>query len=202
MIGVIDYGVGNIVAISNLLQKVGATFMRISKPDDLVGINVTDLKVILPGVGSFDAGMRSLGQSGLEQTIKDLANTEVQILGICLGMQLLFEGSAEGDLPGLGLLKGSLVGLKADRTFRVPHVGWQVVKKSREEPLLEGVQKLSFYHNHSFALSSPNDAEFASIEYGSSYVVGVRNGNISGVQFHPEKSHGSGEKLIRNFLAI
>ena len=113
MIGVIDYGVGNIVAISNLLQKVGASFMRISKPDDLNGVNLTELKVILPGVGSFDAGMRSLGQSGLEQTIKDLANAEVQILGICLGMQLLFEGSAEGDLSGLGLLNGSLVGLNS-----------------------------------------------------------------------------------------
>jgi len=202
MIGVFDYGVGNIVAISNLLQKIGVNFKKISRPDDLHGIQSKDLKVILPGVGSFDSGMRSLGESGLAQTIKDLANTDVQILGICLGMQLLFEESAEGVLPGLGLLKGGLVGLKAEETFRVPHVGWQVVKKSREEPLLEGIQKLSFYHNHSFGLKSPHEGEFASIEYGGSYAVGVRNGNVSGVQFHPEKSHGSGEKLIRNFVGI
>jgi glutamine amidotransferase len=202
MIGVFDYGVGNIVAISNLLQKIGVNFKKISSPDDLHGIQSKDLKVILPGVGSFDSGMRSLGESGLTQTIKDLANTDVQILGICLGMQLLFEESAEGVLPGLGLLKGALVGLKAEETFRVPHVGWQVVKKSREEPLLEGIQKLSFYHNHSFGLKSPHEGEFASIEYGGSYAVGVRSGNVSGVQFHPEKSHGAGEKLIRNFVGI
>ncbi len=202
MIGVIDYGVGNIVAISNLLQKIGVNYKRVASPDELHGFQPKDLKVILPGVGSFDSGMRSLAESGLAQTIKDLANTEVQILGICLGMQLLFEESAEGVLPGLGLLKGALVGLKADDAFRVPHVGWQMVKQSQQDPLLEGIQKLSFYHNHSFGLRSPHEGEFATIEYGGSYAVGVRNGNVSGVQFHPEKSHGSGEKLIRNFVGI
>jgi len=202
MIGVIDYNVGNIVAISNLLQKIGVTFKRISSPKDVHGIPLEELKVILPGVGSFDSGMRSLGQSGLQQVITELAHSQVQILGICLGMQLLFEESAEGILPGLGLLKGSLVALKGDDTFRVPHVGWQVVNKLREEPLLEGVQKLSFYHNHSFGLRIPCEGAFASIDYGSSYAVGVRKGNVSGVQFHPEKSHGSGERLMRNFLRI
>ena len=199
-VGVIDHGVGNSIAILNLLRKIGVQAARITSPSQFLELSTSTSKLILPGVGSFDAGVKSLKSSGLDESIRSFASADGHILGICLGMELLFDESEEGVLKGLSLITGSLVRMQGDSEFRVPHVGWEKILPVGLDPIFAGITRMSFYHNHSFALPSPNPYEIAKIDYDSQYTVAVRCKNILGVQFHPEKSHSSGEKLIKNFI--
>jgi glutamine amidotransferase len=199
-IGIIDHGVGNSIAISNLLRKIGVEAVRIQSGSDFEKFSHQPLKIIIPGVGAFDAGMDALRSSHLQAEIRDFAKAGGEILGICLGMQMLFESSDEGNSAGLGLIPGRLIAMEGSPQFKVPHVGWESIIPTSGDQLFSGIERLSFYHNHSYALPSPSPFEIASIDYSSQFVVAARKGNVAGVQFHPEKSHSSGEQLIKNFI--
>ena len=199
VVGVIDHGVGNYISIINLLNKIGVGSRRIRSVQDIEALNPEIDKVIIPGVGSFDAGVKALSNLGIFEGLKKFTSQGGGLLGICLGMQLMFEASEEGTKIGLGFFPGELKRIKEDINHRVPHVGWHFVDAD-DEWLFADVNKKRFYHNHSFALKAPSDFQIASIQYSEEYVVAVRKGNIVGVQFHPEKSHSAGERIILNFL--
>jgi glutamine amidotransferase len=199
VVGVIDHGVGNYISIINLLDKIGVGSRSVRSVQDIDDMNPEIDKIIIPGVGSFDAGITALNRLGIFEGLKKFTSQGGGLLGICLGMQLMFESSEEGTERGLGFFPGELKRIKEDLNHRVPHVGWHFVDTD-DEWLFANVNKKRFYHNHSFALRAPNDFQIASIQYSEEYVVAVRRGNIVGVQFHPEKSHSAGERIILNFL--
>jgi glutamine amidotransferase len=201
-VGVIDHGVGNSIAILNLLRKIGIEAVKIQDASEFEGFSPSDSKIVIPGVGSFDAGMNALRASRLDAAISKFAGAGGGILGICLGMQLLFEGSDEGSSQGLGLIPGHLVAMKSNPQFRVPHVGWEPITPVKEDLIFSGITRLTFYHNHSYALPSPSPFEVARIQYSDQFAVAARNENVIGVQFHPEKSHSSGEQLMKNFIIL
>jgi glutamine amidotransferase len=201
-IGVIDHGVGNSIAILNLLRKIGIEAVKVQNAAEFEGLSPSESKIVIPGVGSFDAGMNALRASRLDIAITEFAEAGGGILGICLGMQLLFERSDEGSSEGLGLIPGELIAMKSDPQFRVPHVGWEPVIPVKEDLIFSGITRLSFYHNHSYALPSPSPYEIARIQYSNQFTVAARNENVVGVQFHPEKSHSSGELLMKNFINL
>jgi glutamine amidotransferase len=201
-IGVVDHGVGNSIAILNLLRKIGIEAVKIKDATEFDGLSPSDSKIVIPGVGSFDAGMNALRVSRLDMAISKFAAAGGGILGICLGMQLLFERSDEGSSDGLGLIPGDLIAIKSNPQFRVPHVGWESVIPVKEDLIFSGITRLTFYHNHSYGLPSPSPFEIARIQYSDQFVVAARNENVVGVQFHPEKSHSSGEQLMKNFINL
>jgi imidazole glycerol phosphate synthase glutamine amidotransferase subunit len=198
---VVDHGVGNTVAIMNLLRKLGFPAQKIESSTILNNVDYSEAKFILPGVGSFDAGMASLNDKGLARILVDHASSGGHILGICLGMQLLFESSEEGSLPGLGIIPGRVIRMASSVGYRIPHVGWERIDISSQDKLFDRVSKFRFYHNHSFALASPSPYELASIKYSDKYAVAVRQNNVVGVQFHPEKSHSDGQSIFVNYLS-
>ena len=199
---VIDHGVGNSIAILNLLRKIGIEAVKVQYIAEFEGLSPSESKIVIPGVGSFDAGMNALRASRLDIAITGFAKAGGGILGICLGMQLLFDRSDEGSSKGLGLIPGELIAMKSDSQFRVPHVGWEPVIPVKEDLIFSGITRLAFYHNHSYALPSPSPFEIANIQYSEKFVVAARNENVIGVQFHPEKSHSSGEQLMKNFIKL
>lgn len=201
MIKIIDYDAGNIASIANMLDRLGAQSEIVSKPAELRPGD----KVILPGVGAFDTGARNLTERGLRGAITELASTgTIQVLGICLGMQLLFESSEEGVLPGLGLISGKVVRFRFDSSkLKVPHMGWNLVHP-RKESWLFGEDRSSeqrFYFVHSYHAVCNHQADIAAeATHGYSFCCAVERGNIAGVQFHPEKSHRFGLSLLKRFV--
>jgi glutamine amidotransferase len=197
---VVDHGVGNTVAITNLLRKMGVSALRIESRSDLINMKYTDAKFILPGVGSFDSAMQSLRDSGIAEILIEHAKSDGCILGICLGMQLLLDSSEEGKKPGLGIIPGKAIKMIGSRSYPVPHVGWEKVKPVNNDRIFENVSKFRFYHNHSYALTASSPYSIATINYSEEHCVAARKENAVGVQFHPEKSHSEGERILRNFL--
>jgi imidazole glycerol phosphate synthase glutamine amidotransferase subunit len=198
---VVDHGVGNTVAIMNLLRKMGYSAEKVKSSSQLSGVDFSKSKFILPGVGSFDAGMNALHERGLSKLLVEHGNSGGHILGICLGMQLLLDSSQEGAVSGLGIIPGSLVRMTSSAGYRVPHVGWETIEISKPDAIFAGVSKSRFYHNHSYALPSPSAFELASIDYSDRFAVAIRLDNIVGVQFHPEKSHSEGRRIFINYLS-
>ncbi len=197
---VIDSGVANLRSISNSLRHVGANTKIAETPDDLVGAD----KIILPGVGAFEAGMNHLRTHGFIEPLRMYAAKGVPILGVCLGMQLLFERSEEmGDYEGLGLLPGTIVRFPVDGP-KVPHIGWNQLTHTGDSPLLQGVTSGSYaYFVHSYyAQLSRAELLIASSDYGVEFPAVVGCDNVFGAQFHPEKSHHSGLTLLKNFLEM
>ena len=203
MVVIIDYKVGNITSVKNMLKKVGCTDVVISsQPDDIAKAT----KLILPGVGHFDYGMQQLKASGLI----DVLNTQVLVkgiplLGICLGAQLLTRGSEEGNVKGLGWIDADTV--KFDRTklqagLKIPHMGWSVVKVNTDMSLLQNLPKdPSFYFVHTYHMQCDHkENEVVTANYGYTFAAGISKGNIMGMQFHPEKSHKFGMQLFKNFV--
>jgi glutamine amidotransferase len=200
-IAIIDYGMGNRRSVEKALAHVGAD-VRITR--DHAQLRAADA-LVLPGVGAFPRGMRNLGELGLDTLLKEQAQQRKPILGICLGMQLLFDSSAEQTLTqGLGLIAGVIAPLAADG-LRVPHIGWNDVRFERTGPLTEGLPEegTPFYHVHSYAAraSDPDDI-VATAEYGQRFATIVRRGTVHGVQFHPEKSSRDGLQLLASFTAL
>lgn len=159
--------------------------------------------LVLPGVGSFRSAMRDLERRGLAQAIRTFASNGQPILGICLGMQLLTEGSSEGgETTGLGIVRGNVTSLKTSPDSRVPHVGWNSVYYSRPHYLLDDIPSgTDFYFVHSFAMHNlDGEHTVATTQHGDRFVSMVGRENITGVQFHPEKSQKQGSRLLRNFL--
>jgi glutamine amidotransferase len=199
---VVDHGVGNTVAIANLLRKLGVSSTRIESATNLTGKDYTDAKFILPGVGSFDSAMNSMRTSGISEILINHARSGGHILGICLGMQLLLDSSEEGNLPGLGIIPGKAVRMVASKNYPIPHVGWEKVIPVKKDEIFEHVSKSRFYHNHSYALTTLSPYAIATINYSEEYCVAARKENTIGVQFHPEKSHSEGELVFKNFLNL
>jgi len=203
MINVIDHGTGNITSVSNLLERINAQHIFTSDPVSLEDAS----HIIIPGVGHFASAIKNLKEQELDKAITIAAKRGVPILGICLGMQLLFEYSEEGMLEGLGLLKGRVVKkvpLNIDR-FKVPNVGWLSVKCKKSSCLFQNInnQNLIFYFTNSYAVKN-NEQSFVTSTYNfdNEYVASLEKENIYGTQFHPEKSGDVGYKLMINFLNI
>lgn len=202
MLTIIDYGVGNLASIRNMLKKVGVD--SVVSSDEKVILDAE--KLILPGVGAFDTCAEKLQQSGLVNTInRKVLEEGTPVLGVCVGMQLLTEGSEEGVLPGLGWIRGRVIRFRQDRMpagTKIPHMGWTDVVLNKPSPLFDGMyEEPRFYFVHSYhpELADPADA-LVLAQYGYSFVAGMEHKNIIGVQFHPEKSHKFGMKLLSNFV--
>jgi glutamine amidotransferase len=198
VIALIDYGIGNLRSVEKALAAVGAYVQLTTEPEV---IRAAD-KVVLPGVGAFGDGMAGLRQRGLEAVIETVFQEGKALLGICLGMQLLFEVSYElGEHRGLGLLPGEV--RKFERgDLKVPQTGWNQVRAEKDSPLLASLAPNSYaYFNHSY-FCEPADREdiLASSEYGVRYAAVVGRGRLYGVQFHPEKSQAVGLQILRNFV--
>jgi imidazole glycerol-phosphate synthase subunit HisH len=188
---VIDLGLGNSAAVENMCLRLGAKAFRSRSPQQLQDFE----KIILPGVGSFDAGVKALDSSGFGEFIRLQAQCNTPILGICLGMQLLFEGSEEGQLPGLGLIPG-FVKKFSDKFVKVPHMGWNTVH-FRPNPLPE-IHSPRFYFVHSFHCVCAEEHAWGTTRYGDDFVSAVHHKNLWGTQFHPEKSHKFGMSLLKS----
>lgn len=197
MIALIDYGVGNLRSVEKALQTVGASVRLTSAPDE---IRAAD-KVVLPGVGAFGDGMAGLRARGLPDVVREIAAAGTPLLGICLGMQLLFEQSEElGRHSGLGLLPG-YVRLFDSRQVKVPHTGWNQLWPARQSTLLHGVEPGAYtYFNHGLYCVAEEEHTLAQTDYAIRYASVVGRGNLYGVQFHPEKSQRFGLTILRNFV--
>lgn len=200
MVGIINYGLGNLGSIQNMLKVIGEKAVISSNPEELDKCD----RYILPGVGAFDAGMQKLNESGLSSYLKEKATDEKKpILGICLGMQLLGRKSEEGSLPGLGLIPFDNIRFKLENTnLKVPHMGWDIVDFKQDIPLLrglEGTQRYYFVHSY-HAKCDYKENILMTCDYGYVFAASVVKDNIFGVQFHPEKSHNFGMALLRNFV--
>jgi len=192
-IGIVDYGVGNLMSVTNALHFIGLESEIIADPQDL---NRAD-GVILPGVGAFPAAARCLEESGFVPVLKNL---QKPLLGICVGMQLLFTMGYEFEpCPGLNLIPGEVH--KIDTALKLPHIGWNRLKIRRETPLFQGLDSdIWVYFVHSFsAVSVPEPDVVAETDYGKTVTAAVNRGNVYGTQFHPEKSGDTGLQILRNF---
>lgn len=201
MIAVLDYGVGNVSSIINMFKKIGEPAIP---TNDITEIKKSD-KLVLPGVGSFDAGMNKLNNSGMVEAIKNHAiNEQKPLLGICLGMQMLGRKSEEGNESGLGLIPFDNKRFEIDgiSQLKVPHMGWDItINNIKDDPLVEGLAPMQrYYFVHSYhAVCDSEENVLMRCEYGYSFAAAVKRGNIYGVQFHPEKSHKFGMELLSNF---
>lgn len=202
MIVIIDYGMGNLGSIQNMFKRIGNRSIVTS---DLNQIQNAE-KILLPGVGAFDAAIERIDQLGLRSVLLKKANVDkVPFLGICLGMQLLTTGSEEGHLQGLGLIDADTIKFKFDDfTIKVPHMGWNFVYPVNSSPLAEGfTSDFRFYFVHSYYVrcNYPENIVMQT-EYGHRFESIIQKNNIFGAQFHPEKSHKYGMKLLENFSKI
>ena len=198
-IAILDYGMGNLRSAEKALEHVGVT-ATISR--DPVEVQAAD-GVILPGVGAMPRAMERIRELGLEELIAERRAAGVPILGICLGLQLLFDSTTEfGGAGGLGLLEGPVAELDADG-LKVPHIGWSPVRWERESRLTEGLPSgTPFYFVHSFAPQPGGEDLLGTAEYGARFACAAQRENIYGVQFHPEKSSAAGLRLLANFAGI
>jgi glutamine amidotransferase len=198
-IAILDYGMGNLRSVEKALEHVGVTA---TITHDATEARAAD-GLILPGVGAFPRAMERVRERGLDELIGERRTTGVPILGICLGLQLLFDSTTElGGATGLGLLDGEVAELEASG-LKVPHIGWSPVRWERESRLTEGIEsETPFYFVHSFA-PRPADAELlGSAAYGARFACAAERDNVFGVQFHPEKSSAAGLRLLSNFAGI
>jgi glutamine amidotransferase len=201
VIAVVDYGMGNRRSVEKALEHVGARALVTGEPARLEAADA----LVVPGVGAFPQGMANLRERGLDELIRARAAAGAPILGICLGMQLLFDCSAElGGADGLGLIAGEVTQLRAGG-LRLPHIGWNEVQAERACPLtvdLDGAPR-PFYHVHSFVARPARSQDVvATAEYGERFVTAVAAESVFGVQFHPEKSSGDGLRLLSRFAAL
>jgi imidazole glycerol-phosphate synthase subunit HisH len=196
---ILDYGMGNLRSVEKALDHVGATAAIAS---DATAIRAAD-GLILPGVGAFPKAMQGIHTLGLDGLIEERRAAGVPILGICLGLQLLFDSSSElGGAEGLGLLPGDVAELDSPG-LKIPHIGWSPVRWERESRLTEGIDsETPFYLVHSFA-PAPGPADLlGTADYGNRFACAVERDNVFGVQFHPEKSSAAGLRLLSNFAGI
>lgn len=199
MITIVDYQMGNLGSISNMLKKLGVPSRITADPQDIAAAS----KLILPGVGAFDAGMDNLARSGLLPVLNErVLQAGVPTLGICLGMQLMTLRSEEGQRPGLGWVDAVALRFRpTDAALKVPHMGWNRVHPARSAPLIDGLpEEPRFYFVHSYFVRCQRlEDVLMTTRYGQEFHSAFQHGNVAGVQFHPEKSHKFGMALLRNF---
>ena len=199
MIGIIDYGAGNISSVKNAFERVGEDAEPFSDPDNTENYS----HLVLPGVGSFRMAMEQLNSAGWTKKIQQYAQSGRPLLGICLGMQLLFdEGDEDGPSKGLGLISGNVKIMNPDKPLKIPHVGWNRLYAMQDHPVMEGIKDyIDFYFVHSFEFYVHSKEEvIATTNHGKNIVSCIAKNNILGLQFHPEKSQIPGLKIIRNFI--
>jgi imidazole glycerol-phosphate synthase subunit HisH len=196
---VLDYGVGNLRSVEKALEHVGAAARISADPEE---VRAAD-GVILPGVGAFPKAMERIRERGIDQLISDRHEAGTPILGICLGLQLLFDSTTElGGSPGLGLLQGGVAELDAPG-LKIPNIGWSPVRWEKKSRLAEGIEsETPFYLVHSFAPRPAADDLLGTAAYGARFACAAERGNVFGVQFHPEKSSAAGLRLLANFAGI
>lgn len=201
MIAIIDYDAGNIKSVEKAFQSLGQEVVLTRDRGKILGAD----KVVLPGVGAFGDAMEKLRGYGLVEVIREVVGREIPFLGICLGLQLMFERSEESPgVQGLGLLKGRILHIPEESGLKIPHIGWNSLRFPVKGRLFEGIEEDSYvYFVHSYYLES-DDARIvtATTEYGTLIHASVEKGNIFGCQFHPEKSSDIGLKILENFVGI
>ena len=203
-VGIIDYGMGNISSVANALKYLGADFEVTNSPKEIKNF----YSLIIPGVGSFRKAMNNLQELNLIDEINnEVLIKKKNILGICLGMQLMSSSSTEdGDTKGLGLIKNKVTKLilKKENNLRVPHVGFNnIISFTNNFNLFKKIkEKSNFYFNHSYKMKLENNNKYAACNYGEEFLAAFQKENIFGVQFHPEKSQSNGLQLISNFINI
>lgn len=204
MIAIIDYNMGNVASIENMLKKIGSAAIITS---DLSVLREAE-KLILPGVGAFDYGMQNLHNLGIIDVLKEkVIESGTPLLGICLGMQLLTEDSQEGTLPGLGFFKAHTIKFPSEycgEKLKIPHMGWNYVQPIGDPALFKNsAEDMRFYFVHSYFVNCEDKGDIiGSTEYGDCFASAIGKGRIFGVQFHPEKSHKYGMNLLKNFAEM
>jgi len=204
MLVIVDYGVGNLGSMGNMLRKIGCPAKISADPDDVLAAG----KLILPGVGAFDQGIESLRRRGLADALtKQVIERGTPLLGVCLGMQLLGSASEEGSMAGLGFIEAKTVRFPKhvdDVPLRVPHMGWNVVRPQKDDLLFHGLESQNrFYFVHSYHVDCADpEIVLGFTPYAGEFVSVLRQGNVWGVQFHPEKSHRFGMQLLKNFVGL
>jgi len=218
VIALIDYGIGNLRSVQKALEHVGAQVTLTDDPQTILSAD----KVVLPGVGAFGDGMKGLRARGLDEMVKEVVRVGKPLLGICVGMQVLFESSEElGEHEGLGILAGRVLKfpVRSDRLrvsrpgrgatkaattstkLKVPHTGWNQIEPRKDSPLFRGLPAGAFaYFNHSYYCAADPENTLAVTEYGGAYPSIVGRGRVYGIQFHPEKSQSVGLMLLKNFV--
>ena len=203
MVVIVDYGMGNLGSVFNMFKKVGVEAKISSNLEEISNAS----KILLPGVGAFDTAMKRINDSGMIEVLNQKALVEkVPVLGICLGMQLLTEGSEEGVLPGLSWIKGKTYSFKGriEEKLKIPHMGWNDVQISKQTALTgDYSDEIRFYFVHSyFVIAEDRNHSMMRTKHGVEFDSGIAKENIFGVQFHPEKSHKFGMQLFKNFAEI
>ena len=203
MIGIINYGLGNIKAFENAFNDLKIKTKVISENDD---ISKQISHIILPGVGSFDSAILKLNQSGLKKSLFDyIFSYEIPVLGVCVGMQIMAESSQEGILEGLKWVPGKVLRFKSDNELpiNIPHMGWNSIKIKKESPLFFGIKEPYFYFLHSYYfLPEKEETSIGETFSGKAFTSVFKYKNFYGTQFHPEKSHQNGIQLLKNFALI
>jgi len=202
-VSIVDAGLGNVSSVKRMIERAGGNVTVIKEPDQIQYRS----KVVLPGVGHFDEGMKRLTSLGFTWKLSELVSHErVTLMGICLGMHLLCRTSEEGSLPGLGLIDASVhkFHFVSDKSFKVPHMGWNIVHSERENLLfLSNKREERFYFAHSYRVIPRDSAiTIGTANYGGNFCAAFHKDNIFGVQFHPEKSHSFGLALMRRFIEL
>ncbi|MBQ7346122.1 MAG: imidazole glycerol phosphate synthase subunit HisH [Oscillospiraceae bacterium] len=202
MVAIVDYGVGNLFSLECSLNAIGAEVTITADPEVLKNAD----QIILPGVGAFEDAAKKLRATGLDQTIRDLAAAGKPLMGICLGMQMLFDKSYEyGEHEGLGLISGQVVPMQGviPPSYKIPHIGWNALVFKKDTPLFKYIQNGDcVYFVHSYYAANCDDAVLATAEYGPELTAAVAKGNVFGCQFHPEKSGTVGLNILKAFVEM
>lgn len=200
MLTIVDYGIGNLFSIFNMLKKAGS--------NAIISSNVSDIekseKLLLPGMGHFDNCMDKFNQSGLRDIIEQkVLIDKIPVLGICVGLQMFMKNSEEGKMDGLDWINGETIRFRKEKMgseLKIPNMGWLEIKKEKNSPLLFGLDDARFYFAHSYHVNVEDKTDIlTTAQYGYNFTVGIEKENIMGVQFHPEKSHRFGMQLLKNF---
>lgn len=202
-VGVVDYGTGNITSVVRSLERLGVRAVVASSPADLEHAD----KLVLPGIGHFGRTMEQLRRRELLTPLHEAARVrQIPILGICLGMQLMMTHGEEGDAPGLAWIEGSAIRFRVSdtRRYKIPNIGWSRVAVNKRAPLFDGVaEDAEFYYAHAYTVAAvPPDAIAGESEYSRRFTAAIADGNLFGVQFHPEKSYQCGQRVLQNFVRL
>ena len=201
MIAIIDYGAGNLQSVRNALDFIGCPGTITSDPAEILSAD----GIILPGVGAFGSAMAEMERKGLTETVKSAAKSGKPFIGICAGMQLLFEESEESpDVPGLGVLKGRVLLFPADKGLKIPHMGWNSIRTKKESRLLGKLSGSPYmYFVHSYYVKADDQGIVSALsDYGTTFDAAVEQENLFGCQFHPEKSGTEGISILRRFAEL